>query len=275
MRQFKDKICVITGAASGIGAACAHAMAAQGAVIVGTDLRADMLAETKASVEAEGGKMHTYLVDVADRDAMFDLAAEVEKHHGGADLILNNAGVAFGAPVAEMQLDDLKWLMDVNFWGVVNGTQAFLPHLIKKNSGHVANVSSIFGLISVPTQSGYNAAKYAVLGFTDALRHEMRGTDIGVSTIHPGGINTNIVRHARLPQGPEAEIEREEAIERFAQFTMTQPDGAAKVIIKGVKKNKARILIGPDAHVVDWIKRLFPSHYLRLLPMMDLGRDRD
>ena len=275
MRQFKDKICVITGAASGIGAACAHAMASQGAVIVGTDLRADMLAETKASVEAEGGKMHTYLVDVADRDAMFDLAAEVEKHHGGADLILNNAGVAFGASVAEMQLDDLKWLMDVNFWGVVNGTQAFLPHLIKKNSGHVANVSSIFGLISVPTQSGYNAAKYAVLGFTDALRHEMRGTDIGVSTIHPGGINTNIVRHARLPQGPEAEIEREEAIERFAQFTMTQPDGAAKVIIKGVKKNKARILIGPDAHVVDWIKRLFPSHYLRLLPMMDLGRDRD
>ena len=275
MRQFKDKICVITGAASGIGAACAHAMASQGAVIVGTDLRADMLAETKASVEAEGGKMHTYLVDVADRDAMFDLAAEVEKHHGGADLILNNAGVAFGAPVAEMQLDDLKWLMDVNFWGVVNGTQAFLPHLIKKNSGHVANVSSIFGLISVPTQSGYNAAKYAVLGFTDALRHEMRGTDIGVSTIHPGGINTNIVRHARLPQGPEAEIEREEAIERFAQFTMTQPDGAAKVIIKGVKKNKARILIGPDAHVVDWIKRLFPSHYLRLLPMMDLGRVRD
>lgn len=275
MRQFKDKICVITGAASGIGAACAHAMASQGAVIVGTDLRADMLAETKASVEAEGGKMHTYLVDVADRDAMFDLAAEVEKNHGGADLILNNAGVAFGASVAEMQLDDLKWLMDVNFWGVVNGTQAFLPHLIKKNSGHVANVSSIFGLISVPTQSGYNAAKYAVLGFTDALRHEMRGTDIGVSTIHPGGINTNIVRHARLPQGPEAEIEREEAIERFAQFTMTQPDGAAKVIIKGVKKNKARILIGPDAHVVDWIKRLFPSHYLRLLPMMDLGRDRD
>ncbi|MGB1550766.1 MAG: SDR family NAD(P)-dependent oxidoreductase, partial [Parvibaculales bacterium] len=194
---------------------------------------------------------------------------------GPADLILNNAGVAFGAPVEEMQIDDFKWLMDINFWGVVNGTQAFLPHFTAKGSGHVANISSIFGLISVPTQSAYNAAKYGVLGFTDALRHEMRGTDIGVSTIHPGGINTNIVRHARIQQGPDAEAEHEEAIERFAQFTMTQPDGAAKVIMKGIRKNKARILIGPDAHFVDWVKRIFPASYLRLLPMMDIGRDAD
>ena len=275
MRQFKDKVCVITGAGSGIGAACARAMAAQGGVIIVTDLRQDMLADTKAAVEAANGRMETYMVDVADRDAMFDLAAQVEKNHGGADLILNNAGVAFGAPVAEMSLDDCKWLMDINFWGVVNGTQAFLPHFMTKGSGHVANVSSIFGLIGVPTQSAYNAAKFAVLGFTEALRHEMRGTDIGVSTIHPGGINTNIVRHARLQQGPEAEAERDEAIERFAQFTMTQPDGAAKVIMKGIRKNKARILIGPDAYVVDWVRRLFPASYLRLLPMMDLTRDQD
>ena len=253
MRQFKDKVCVITGAGSGIGAACARAMAAQGGVIIGTDLRQDILADTKAAVEAANGRMETYMVDVADRDAMFD----------------------FGAPVAEMSLDDCKWLMDINFWGVVNGTQAFLPHFMAKGSGHVANVSSIFGLIGVPTQSAYNAAKFAVLGFTEALRHEMRGTDIGVSTIHPGGINTNIVRHARLQQGPEAEAERDEAIERFAQFTMTQPDGAAKVIMKGIRKNKARILIGPDAYVVDWVRRLFPASYLRLLPMMDLTRDQD
>ena len=275
MRQFKDKICVITGAASGIGAACAHSMAREGALVIGTDLRQDMLADTKAAIEADGGHMENFMVDVADRDAMFDLAATVEKQFGPADLILNNAGVAFGAPVAEMQIDDFKWLMDINFWGVVNGTQAFLPHMIAKGSGHVANISSIFGLISVPTQSAYNAAKYGVLGFTDALRHEMRGTGIGVSTIHPGGINTNIVRHARIQQGPDAEAEHEEAIERFAQFTMTQPDGAAKTIMKGIRRNKARILIGPDAHFVDWVKRVFPSHYLRLLPMMDLGRDAD
>jgi butyryl-CoA dehydrogenase len=275
MRQFKDKICVITGAGSGIGAACARAMAAQGGEVIGTDLRQDMLGETKAAVEAAGGRMETYMVDVADRDAMFDLAAKVEASHGGADLILNNAGVAFGAPVAEMSVDDCKWLMDINFWGVVHGTQAFLPHFVAKGSGHVANISSIFGLIGVPTQAAYNASKFAVLGFTEALRHEMRGTDIGVSTIHPGGINTNIVRHARVQQGPEAEAEREEAIQRFAQFTMTQPDGAAKIIMKGLRKNKARILIGPDAHIVDWVRRLFPASYLRLLPMMDLTRNRD
>jgi butyryl-CoA dehydrogenase len=275
MRQFKDKICVITGAGSGIGAACARAMAAQGGVVIGTDLRQDMLGETKAAVEAAGGRMETYMVDVADRDAMFDLAAKVEASHGGADLILNNAGVAFGAPVAEMSVDDCKWLMDINFWGVVHGTQAFLPHFVAKGSGHVANISSIFGLIGVPTQAAYNASKFAVLGFTEALRHEMRGTDIGVSTIHPGGINTNIVRHARVQQGPEAEAEREEAIQRFAQFTMTQPDGAAKIIMKGLRKNKARILIGPDAHIVDWVRRLFPASYLRLLPMMDLTRNQN
>ena len=153
MRHFKDTICVITGAGSGIGAACAQAMAREGALIIGTDLRQDMLAETKARIEAAGGAMENFMVDVADRDAMFDLAATVEKQYGPADLILNNAGVAFGAPVAEMQIDDFKWLMDINFWGVVNGTQAFLPHMISKGSGHVANISSIFGLISVPTKA--------------------------------------------------------------------------------------------------------------------------
>ena len=140
MRHFKDTICVITGAGSGIGAACAQAMAREGALIIGTDLRQDMLAETKARIEAAGGAMENFMVDVADRDAMFDLAATVEKQYGPADLILNNAGVAFGAPVAEMQIDDFKWLMDINFWGVVNGTQAFLPHMIPK----AAAMSPIF-----------------------------------------------------------------------------------------------------------------------------------
>jgi len=275
MRSFKDKVCVITGAASGIGAACARAMAAEGAIIIGTDLRKDMLAETKAAVLEAGGRMDSYEVDVSDRDAMFALADKVEKTHGPADAILNNAGVAFGAPVAEMSIDDFKWLMDINLWGVVHGTQAFLPHFIGKKSGHIANVSSIFGLIGVPTQSAYNAAKFGVLGFTEALRHEMRGTGVNVSTIHPGGINTNIVRHARVQQGPDAEAEHEEAVERFAQFTMTQPDGAAKVIMKGIRKKKARILIGPDAYLTDWVRRLFPASYLKLLPMLDLDRDRD
>ena len=275
MRQFKNKICVITGAGSGIGAACARAMAAEGAIVIGADLRMEMLETVAAQVTETGGTMEAHQLDVADRDAVFALAAKVEKAHGAADLVLNNAGVAHAAPVAEMTMDNFHWVMDIDFWGVVHGSQAFLPAMIARGSGHIANVSSIFGLIGVPTQSAYNAAKFGVLGFGEALRHEVKEQGIGVSTIHPGGINTNIVRHARFQQGPEMEAEREEAIQRFAQFTVTQPEGAAKTIIKGIKRNKARILIGPDAHLVDWVRRLFPTHYLTLMPFLRLGEDRE
>lgn len=271
MRQFKDKVCVITGAASGIGAACAKAMAAQGAIIVGTDLRRDMLEETAQAVREQGGRMDTHLADVSDRDAMFALADKVADAHGGADLVLNNAGVAHSAPVHEMTIENFEWVMNINFWGVVHGTQAFLPQLMARGSGHIANVSSIFGLVGVPTQSAYNAAKFGVLGFTEALRHELHGTDIGVTTIHPGGINTNIVRHARLPQGPDAEAEREEAILRFQQFARTEPEGAAKTIMNGIRKNKARVLIGGDAYYVDWVRRLLPAGYMKLMPFLRIG----
>lgn len=275
MRQFKDKVCVITGAGSGIGAACARAMAKEGAIVIGADLRMEMLQSVADEVNEAGGRMEAHQLDVADRDAVFALAAKVEKTHGAADLVLNNAGVAHGAPVAEMTMDNFQWVMDIDFWGVVHGTQAFLPAMIARGSGHIANVSSIFGLIGVPTQSAYNAAKFGVLGFGEALRHEVKEQGIGVSTIHPGGINTNIVRHARFQQGREMENEREEAIQRFAQFTMTQPEGAAKTIIKGIKRNKARILIGPDAHLVDWVRRIFPTHYLTIMPFLRIGEDRD
>jgi short-subunit dehydrogenase len=148
--------------------------------------------------------------------------------------------------------------------------------MLERGSGHIANVSSIFGLIGVPSQSAYNAAKYGVLGFTEALRHEMDGKDIGVTCIHPGGINTNIVRHARIAQGPDAEAQREEAIVKFQQLTRTQPDGAARIILKGIRKNKARILIGPDAVLVDIIRRLFPASYLRFLPFLkEVGREEE
>lgn len=275
MRQFTDKICVITGAGSGIGAACARAMAKEGALIIGADLRMDMLNAVAAEVNDAGGRMEAHQLDVADRDAVFALAAKVEKAHGAADLVLNNAGVAHAATVEEMTMDNFQWIMDIDFWGVVHGTQAFLPAMIARGSGHIANVSSIFGLIGVPTQSAYNAAKFGVLGFGEALRHEVKEQGIGVSTVHPGGINTNIVRHARFQQGPDMEAEREDAIQRFAQFTITQPEGAAKTIIKGIKRNKARILIGPDAHFVDWVRRIFPTHYLKLMPFLRLGEDRD
>lgn len=274
MRQLKNKVCVITGASSGIGAACAKAMAAQGAIVIGCDLRLDMLETVAEEINQSGGRMEAYQVDVSDRDGVFALADKIEKDHGGADVVLNNAGVAHSAPVEEMTMDNFQWVMDIDFWGVVHGTQAFLPHMLKRGSGHIANVSSIFGLIGVPNQSAYNAAKFAVLGFTEALRHEMKEhKDIGVTCIHPGGINTNIVRHARFQQGPDADGEREEAIQRFQKLTITQPAGAAKAILKGIRKNKARVLIGPDAVIVDWARRLFPTHYMRVLPILgDIGK---
>ena len=268
MKDFKNKICVVTGAGSGIGAACAQALAAEGAYVVMTDIRSDMLETVHKKIVEAGGRGETHIVDVSDRDAMFALADKVDKAHGGADLILNNAGVAHSATVAEMTMDNFNWIMDIDFWGVVYGTQAFLPHFLKRGSGHVANVSSIFGLIGVPTQSAYNAAKYGVLGFSEALRHEMVAHNVGVTVIHPGGINTNIVRHARMSQGPNAEAEHEQAIIKFQELTMTQPDKAAQIILKAIRKNKARVLVGPDAVFVDFIRRIAPVKYLSLLPFL-------
>lgn len=276
MKDFRDKICVVTGAGSGIGAACAQALAAEGAYVVMTDIRADMLETAHKAIVEAGGRAETHIVDVSDRDAMFALADKVDKAHGSADLILNNAGVAHSATVADMTMDNFNWVMDIDFWGVVYGTQAFLPHFLKRGSGHVANVSSIFGLIGVPSQSAYNAAKYAVLGFSEALRHEMVEHNVGVTVIHPGGINTNIVRHARLSQGPNAEAEHEEAIIKFQELTMTQPDKAAQIILKAIRKNKARVLVGPDALFVDFIRRIAPVKYLSLLPFLkNVGKKDD
>ncbi len=276
MKDFKNKICVVTGAGSGIGAACAQALAAEGAYVVMTDIRSDMLETAHKKIVEAGGRGETHIVDVSDRDAMFALADKVDKAHGGADLILNNAGVAHSATVAEMTMDNFNWIMDIDFWGVVYGTQAFLPHFLKRGSGHVANVSSIFGLIGVPTQSAYNAAKYGVLGFSEALRHEMVEHNVGVTVIHPGGINTNIVRHARMSQGPNAEAEHEQAIIKFQELTMTQPDKAAQIILKAIRKNKARVLVGPDAVFVDFIRRLAPVKYLSLLPFLkNVGKKED
>ena len=269
MRNFRDKICVVSGAASGIGAACARELAQRGAQVVMTDIRADMLGETQKSIEEAGGRGESHIVDAADRDAVFALADKVMARHGQVDLVLNNAGVAYVSTVADMQLDDFNWLMDINFWGVVHGTQAFLPHMLQRGSGYIANVSSVFGLFSVPTQAAYNAAKFAVLGFTDALRHEMADSNIGVSCIHPGGIKTNIVRHARFGQGPDMEERQQEAIASFEKMTPTTPDKATKIILRGIGKRKARILIGLDAVYFDLARRLFPTHYLRLLPLGD------
>ena len=273
MDFFKNKICVVTGAASGIGRATACALAKAGAHVIISDVNQAGLDETHKMIKAANGKADAHIVDVANRDAVFAFADKVAQAHGGADIVLNNAGIAQIANVDALTSDDLKLVMDIDFWVVVNGTQAFLPQLQAKGTGHIANVSSIFGLIGIPRQSAYNAAKFAVLGFTEALRHEMADSDIHITTIHPGGINTDIVRNARLVQGSDDAARHDEIIETFKEMARTEPERAAQIIMRGIAKRKGRILIGFDAMLVDIIRRIFPTHYLRFMPFRKLTED--
>jgi|SRR5690606_15724398 len=264
MTTISGKLAVITGAASGIGRATAIELARRGARVAVTDVNRDGLAETEALIKAAGGEVTTYLLDVADRDAFHAFAQEIEETQGGADIVINNAGVAQIARVEDLTYDDFEWVMNIDFWGMVYGTKAFLPQLQAKGSGHIVNVSSLFGLLAVPSQAAYNSAKFAIRGFTEALRHEMRGTEIRVSCVHPGGIKTNIVRNARFLQSTQA-TEREEAVTGFDRIARTTPERAGIVIVDGIEKNRERILIGMDAKIIDVLQRLMPASYGKLL----------
>ncbi|HTN99121.1 MAG TPA: SDR family NAD(P)-dependent oxidoreductase [Microthrixaceae bacterium] len=268
MKEFRGKVAAITGAGSGIGRALSIELARRGAHLALSDVNAEGLAETVGRCEGFGVKVTSHSVDVADRDAMNAWADTVVEEHGKVNLIFNNAGVALGATVESMKFEDIEWLMGINFWGVVNGTKAFLPHLKDSGEGHVINLSSVFGLVSIPTQSAYNAAKFAVRGFTDALRIELDVEDIGVSatTIHPGGIKTNIARNARFDpaiSGPE--YTSQSVGDMFEKIAMTKPKKAARQILAAVEKDRRRALIGPDAKVIDLISRLPAGLYQSVL----------
>jgi NAD(P)-dependent dehydrogenase (short-subunit alcohol dehydrogenase family) len=264
MTEIKGKIAVITGAASGIGRATAVALAREGARVAIADVDRAGLAETAKQIEAISGQVSTYLLDVSSREAVYAFAQEIEAQFGGADIVINNAGVAQVATVEELSYEDFEWVMNIDFWGMVYGSKAFLPQLRQKGAGHIVNVSSIFGLFSVPSQAAYNSAKFAIRGFTEALRHEMKGSGIAVSCVHPGGIKTNILRNARFLQSVQT-TEREQAMSGFDKLARTTPDQAAQTIIKGIKANKPRILIGMDARILDWIIRLLPASYGKVM----------
>ncbi|MFN4229654.1 SDR family NAD(P)-dependent oxidoreductase [Parvibaculum sp.] len=263
MTEISGKLAVVTGAASGIGRGTALELAKRGARLAISDLDRAGLAETAKRIEAMGGTVTTYLVDVADRDAVYAFAQEIETL-GGADIVINNAGVAQIARVDELTYEDFEWVMNIDFWGMVYGTKAFLPQIQKKGEGHIVNVSSIFGIISVPSQAAYNSAKFAIRGFTEALRHEMKGTRIKVSCVHPGGIKTNIVRNARFLQSTQATA-REEAASGFDKLARTTPEKAGQVIVNGIAKDKPRILIGTDAKIIDLLQRLLPGSYGKIM----------
>ena len=261
MKDLNNKVAVVTGAGSGIGRSLAKSLAARGCRLALSDVNEAGLAETAAGLD--GAEVKTYRLDVSDRDAIYAHAAQVRKDFGQVNLIINNAGVALSATVREMTDDDFKWVMDIAFWGVAHGTRAFLPYLIESGDGHVVNISSVFGLIGVPKQSAYNAAKFAVRGFTESLRQEMKleNQPVQVSCVHPGGIRTNIANAARMGKSENAEAQRK----GFDKLAMTTPDKAAEIIVKGILKNESRILVGPDAWGIDAINRLLGSAYQPLV----------
>ena len=268
MQIFAGRVAAITGAGSGIGRALAQELARRGAHLALADIDPVGMAETVAMCEGAGVKVTTCELDVADREAVFAWADRVVDEHGKVNLIFNNAGVALGATVDEVEYHDFEWLMDINFWGVVHGTKAFLPHLEASGEGHVVNLSSVFGLLSIPTQSAYNAAKFGVRGFTDALRIELEIEDRGVSatTIHPGGIATNIAHRARLSDSLAALSDgRADGPGDFNKALRMPPEKAARLILAAVSKNRRRALIGTDAKVLDLLSRLPAGVSQRLL----------
>ena len=268
MKNLDGRVAAITGAGSGIGRALAVELARRGAHLALSDIDEAGLAETVSLCEGSGVKVTSQKVDVADRAAVFAWADQVVADHGAVNLIFNNAGVALGATIEAMSYEDFEWLMGINFWGVVHGTKAFLPHLKAAGEGHIVNLSSVFGLISIPSQSAYNAAKFGVRGFTDALRMELDADDCGVSstTIHPGGIKTNIARNARMDDSVTAFAgSKEEARRNFDRIAMTSPEKAARQILAAVQADRRRALIGHDAKVIDLISRLPAGLYQRVI----------
>jgi butyryl-CoA dehydrogenase len=267
VKSFDGRVAAITGAGSGIGRALARDLARQGAHLALCDIDAVGLAETVALCEGSGVKVTSQRLDVADRDAVYAWADQVVEDHGKVNLIFNNAGVALGATIEAMSYDDFEWLMNINFWGVVYGTKAFLPYLKAAGEGHIVNLSSVFGLISVPAQSAYNAAKFGVRGFTDALRMELEMDSCGVSstTVHPGGIKTNIARNARMDESVASLTGSVDPARHFDRVAMTTPEKAARVILAAVKNNRRRALIGMDAKLIDLVSRLPAGLYQRVL----------
>jgi NADP-dependent 3-hydroxy acid dehydrogenase YdfG len=260
----------VSGAASGIGRAVAQRLAAHGCPVAIVDQDGDGLERTASAID---GPVLWRVLDVRDRQSQLAFAAEVaEWAPGPIGMVLNNAGVATSQTVAEGAIEDDEWVMDINFGGVVHGTRAFLPILQRQNSGVIVNVSSVFGLVGIPGQSAYCASKFAVRGFTDSLRQELRLTRSGVSAcvVHPGGVRTNVARNARYHSDPLGRgLTREQAVEEFDAITFTSPERAAEIIHRGVAAGRSRVLVGPDAYVFDILSRATPVHCARVLQMIE------
>ncbi|WP_394617790.1 SDR family NAD(P)-dependent oxidoreductase [Lentzea sp. JNUCC 0626] len=264
VRKISGRPAVITGAASGIGRSLAQRLSRHGSPVVIADVDEIGLEKTAASLK---GPVLSRILDVRDADDVHRFAKEVQDW---LDLplaaVFNNAGVATSTTVLNSVAEDDSWLFDINYWGVVNGTRAFLPQLVKQNYGVVVNTSSCFGLLGMPKQSAYCAAKFAVRGFTDSLRQELRGTGVSAVTVHPGGIKTNIIRNGRIHAELDEHGRSRDQIEAdFDRIALTTPDKAAEIIHRGVERGKARVLVGPDAYLFDLLSRIAPTSYFNVM----------
>lgn len=264
MKTLKDSVVAITGAGSGIGRATAVAMAKRGGLLALSDVNEPGLDETVALCRQQGVQCVGTPLDVSDRDAVYAWAEDTRKAFGRVNVIINNAGVSLGGIVEDLDYEDFEWIMNINFWGVVYGTKAFLPHLKESGDGHVVNISSLFGLMAMPGSGAYNASKFAVRGFTEALSEELaiEGAAVKVTSVHPGGIDTNIARGGRVTANRKWGLTDPEAAgEEFKKLARTTPDAAAKQIIDAILGEKSRLLIGNDARLLDMIQRALPARY--------------
>ena len=259
---------MITGAASGIGRSLAQRLSRSGSAVAIADIDEAGLKDTARSLP---GPVLMRVLDVRDAAGQLRFAAEVREWlTAPLAAVFNNAGVAVASSVLDADPGDDEWLRQINFDGVVNGTRAFLPILVEQDDGVIVNTSSVFGLLGMPYQSAYCASKFALRGFTDALRQELRGTGVSAVTVHPGGITTNIARNARVRKDPEGRgRSHEQMAADFEAITMTTPDKAAEIICRGVERGKARILVGPDAYVFDALARVAPTHYYDVVALFE------
>ncbi|MFV8753523.1 SDR family NAD(P)-dependent oxidoreductase [Nannocystaceae bacterium ST9] len=254
MRKLADRVAVVTGSASGIGRATAILLAREGCDLALADVDEVGMAETAAQIRELHRTVTTHIVDVADKARMQAFADEVVAEHGDVHVLINNAGVSVTAPLADQTLEDFEWIVGINFWGVVYGCKFFLPHLQRAGGATIVNLSSMFGLIGLPTQSSYCATKFAVRGFSESLAAELVHHDVDVISVHPGGIATNIVRSGRfLDTGKQAKT-----VKWFERFAMP-PEQAARQIVQGIKYRKSRVIITREAVLTDLLKRAYPS----------------
>lgn len=268
MKKLIGKTAVVTGASSGIGRELARGLAREGCRLALADIDISGLEETERLVGAEVGQAMIRRVDVTSREEMHSFSEQVIEHYGAVDILINNAGVVFTSTIEELSFKDFERVMNINFWGAVYGTKAFMGHMKKQKTSNIVNISSVYGLWGLPTQAAYNSSKFALRGFTEALMQELEGSGVHASCVYPGGVKTNIIKNSSSQLFDANPGEKDRFIQKFNSTALTTPEKAARKIIAGIKKDRKRILIGPDAFFFDISQRMFPTLYQKLSPFV-------